>query len=144
MYRCWVLVAAGDRVSPNAQRQDEDQDRRQDGGKKQLSHSNHLLCGTDQRREGHRADVQSAQTTAARARCAINRRVPMAQATAINFTPNRAAPRLPRAAPTHPTGNASTCSATAAGSTAKNKAATATRASASAEPKPSPLRSASG
>ncbi len=63
-------MAAGDRVSPDAHRQDEDHDRRQDGGEKQLSHMNHLLCGPDQHRVRLRAEVQSAQATATPARSA--------------------------------------------------------------------------
>jgi len=57
----------------------------------------------------------------------------MAQAIAINFTPNTSAPREPTAAPTPPTGKLTSRSTIAAGSSASDTATPAIPSMASAE-----------
>src|ERR1700694_1958668 len=131
-----VLDAARrDSLSADSQRQDQHQDRRQDGGKHKLSHSNHLLCGPDRRRQGLGEQTgQSTPATAAPAGRASNKDGPMGPAhpinlnppTAINSTPHPAKPRQPRAAPPHPAGNVSNCVAIAGGITASAMPAIAT------------------
>jgi len=67
----------------------------------------------------------------------------MAQPIAINFTPPTAAPRQPRAPPTHPTGTVSKWVAIAAGSTANVNAMAATTITTSVETRLDPSCSAS-
>src|SRR5260370_15360140 len=99
-----LLATARNVVGADAHRKGQHEDRRQDGGKDEPSHSNHLLCGADQLRFWHRKEVQSAAATAGRARWPARSRPPTAQAHALNFTPPTATPTNPRAAPLDPQG----------------------------------------
>jgi hypothetical protein len=139
------VAAVADRVSTHAHGQGENQHRRQDGGKKQLAHSNHLLCGTDQcAPRGKKPNGnQSANAADEMTGWGRNSLAPAAQAIATNLTPPRAAPTLPATPPTQATGTSGWNRAIATGIETSKMAAHATTAAARVKPRPASSRSPS-